>query len=514
MGAASAVTDFVGNVVDTASNAVSDVGANVLGAVNNLMSNGMLGSGSGILDSIGGAISDAGSFINNNVIQPVLDHPLESALAITALATAQPELLGLTAATDAGAATGLASLGSSVLPAAEAFGTGAGTLATDAALAAGAGASGTAAADMAMTGAGLDAATAAPAVTSTDPFAATQTVADTTTPVSNLPTGDLGTSGITPIDTTNTAGLSSANLAGTGGTDMTAVNAANAAGASASGTDLGTQMMTGGSGDLSSVTPGTGVTSTGGPVDPYNTGYTPNVSSTSASTPSTPGLSSLANALTGSTGTPSGSTIGSTGLDLTPHMTKGSQISLVGLPTYSETYTAQPTQAAVSPQASLYEIQNAATGGLIQGYADGGAPVSLDPRFTKSRQLSASRLPMAQTAQIGMPTFRAYAEGGEVIDHQPQFYSEGGLNSLQNTYVKGPGDGTSDSVPAMLANGEFVIPADVVSKLGNGSNDAGAGVLDKFLMAIREHAQNHNPSKLPPKAKGPLAYLTAAKKKA
>ena len=109
---------------------------------------------------------------------------------------------------------------------------------------------------------------------------------------------------------------------------------------------------------------------------------------------------------------------------------------------------------------------------------------------------------------------REFAEGGDVEqEHVPQFYSEGGLNTLDNTYVKGEGDGTSDSVPAMLANGEFVIPADVVSKLGNGSNDAGADVLGEFLSTIRQHAQNHDPKKLPPESKGALAYLLDAKRK-
>jgi hypothetical protein len=114
----------------------------------------------------------------------------------------------------------------------------------------------------------------------------------------------------------------------------------------------------------------------------------------------------------------------------------------------------------------------------------------------------------------GYEKARIFAEGGEVEDHNPQFYSEGGLKSIENRYVKGPGDGTSDEVPAMLANGEFVIPADVVSKLGNGSNDAGAEVLDEFLATIREHAQRHDPKNLPPTSKGPLAYLLEAKKKA
>jgi hypothetical protein len=84
---------------------------------------------------------------------------------------------------------------------------------------------------------------------------------------------------------------------------------------------------------------------------------------------------------------------------------------------------------------------------------------------------------------------------------------------MANRYVKGRGDGTSDSIPAMLANGEFVIPADVVSGLGNGSNDSGAKVLDEFLSTIRQHKQKHKTNKLPPDSKGALSYLTDAKRK-
>ena len=106
-------------------------------------------------------------------------------------------------------------------------------------------------------------------------------------------------------------------------------------------------------------------------------------------------------------------------------------------------------------------------------------------------------------------SYRAMAEGGET--HQPEFYSEGGL---KHTYVQGDGDGTSDSVPAMLANGEFVIPADVVSSLGNGSSDGGSKVLDEFLQVVRQHKANHEPHKLPPDSKGALTYLSIASKKA
>ena len=106
-------------------------------------------------------------------------------------------------------------------------------------------------------------------------------------------------------------------------------------------------------------------------------------------------------------------------------------------------------------------------------------------------------------------SYSAMSHGGEA--HNPEFYSEGGL---KHTYVKGDGDGTSDSVPAMLANGEFVIPADVVSSLGNGSSDSGSKVLDEFLQVIRKHKADHSPNKLPPDSKGALTYLTIATKKA
>lgn len=85
------------------------------------------------------------------------------------------------------------------------------------------------------------------------------------------------------------------------------------------------------------------------------------------------------------------------------------------------------------------------------------------------------------------PEVEEAAKGG-VMSHLGG-YSDGGR------MLKGPGDGMSDSIPATisgkqparLADGEFVIPADVVSHLGNGSTDAGAkklyGMMDKIRKA-------------------------------
>ena len=82
--------------------------------------------------------------------------------------------------------------------------------------------------------------------------------------------------------------------------------------------------------------------------------------------------------------------------------------------------------------------------------------------------------------------------------YQPR-YAQGGLSDLGGysdggRMLKGPGDGMSDDIPASianrqparLANEEFVIPADVVSHLGNGSSEAGAKQLYKMMDRVRQ----------------------------
>ena len=80
---------------------------------------------------------------------------------------------------------------------------------------------------------------------------------------------------------------------------------------------------------------------------------------------------------------------------------------------------------------------------------------------------------------------RGYAGGGDVALGS---YSDGGR------LTRGPGDGMSDSIPANIANaqparladGEFLVPADVVSHLGNGSTDAGAKALYSMMDKVRQ----------------------------
>jgi hypothetical protein len=87
---------------------------------------------------------------------------------------------------------------------------------------------------------------------------------------------------------------------------------------------------------------------------------------------------------------------------------------------------------------------------------------------------------------------------------------QGRIDFRHGSSVNGPGDGQSDDIPAMLADGEYVMDAELVAMLGNGSNKAGAKILDKFREEVRAHKRGTDLKKIPPKAKSPLAYLKEA----
>jgi hypothetical protein len=77
----------------------------------------------------------------------------------------------------------------------------------------------------------------------------------------------------------------------------------------------------------------------------------------------------------------------------------------------------------------------------------------------------------------------------------PMFAGGGSVEyAAAGKLLRGPGDGMSDDIKAnidgaqeaRLADGEFVIPADVVSHLGNGSTEAGSRKLYKMMADIRK----------------------------
>ena len=108
----------------------------------------------------------------------------------------------------------------------------------------------------------------------------------------------------------------------------------------------------------------------------------------------------------------------------------------------------------------------------------------------------------------------ALAGGGAASAYNRRYhpYSAGGSTG-RGYYLGGPTDGMADKIPATidgtqearLSDGEFVIPADVVSHLGNGNSNAGAntlyGMMDKVRQARtgnKEQGKEINPNKFIP----------------
>lgn len=95
-----------------------------------------------------------------------------------------------------------------------------------------------------------------------------------------------------------------------------------------------------------------------------------------------------------------------------------------------------------------------------------------------------------------------YAGGGDV-------HHGGGHESFA---VRGPGDGRSDDIPAMLSDGEYVIDAETVALLGDGSNKAGAKKLDDLRVQIRKHkGKSLSKGKISRDAKPAMRYMAGGR---
>jgi len=168
-------------------------------------------------------------------------------------------------------------------------------------------------------------------------------------------------------------------------------------------------------------------------------------------------------------------------------------------------------------QPSDQQTQGMAEGGLAGDYYTFGKAV--DPLANLTNPRPAQRmapmapqggLPTPQTPMMMKPqqtqTPPAMRKGGlPALSNVPM--AEGRLDFRQGSAVHGPGDGQSDDIPAMLADGEYVIDAETVAQIGNGSTKAGAKALDEFRKNIRKHKRSAPLDKIPPKTKALTSYL-------
>jgi hypothetical protein len=86
--------------------------------------------------------------------------------------------------------------------------------------------------------------------------------------------------------------------------------------------------------------------------------------------------------------------------------------------------------------------------------------------------------------------------------------ARGGALSAVARFAQGAGSGRADTIDAKLSDGEYVIDAETVAMLGDGSNQEGAKLLDAMRQNIRSHkGKALAKGKFSPNAKSPLAYL-------
>lgn len=187
---------------------------------------------------------------------------------------------------------------------------------------------------------------------------------------------------------------------------------------------------------------------------------------------------------------------------------------LPGAEPYKSASTLSPNFQGYTPRQPkpYYEAQYtryAADGGLM-ALAPGGLAEEKKKKqrasLTADRTMAAMGADQAGLAMLNNARYGANMTGASPLKSSmslgdlpnPVGAARGGLADLGSysdggRMLKGPGDGMSDSIPAQigrkqparLADGEFVVPADVVSHLGNGSTDAGA----KRLYAMMDRAR-------------------------
>jgi hypothetical protein len=93
--------------------------------------------------------------------------------------------------------------------------------------------------------------------------------------------------------------------------------------------------------------------------------------------------------------------------------------------------------------------------------------------------------------------------------NDPMRFAKGGRTEFA---VNGAGTGRSDDIPAVLSDGEYVIDAETVALLGDGSSKAGAKKLDDLRVKVRKHkGQKLAKGRFSANAKKPEAYLSGGR---
>lgn len=123
------------------------------------------------------------------------------------------------------------------------------------------------------------------------------------------------------------------------------------------------------------------------------------------------------------------------------------------------------------------------------------------------RDAAMSGMSMGQYIATNFPRFTSGQYNAQSTTAAPGMAHGGPLSAVAR-FARGAGTGRSDEIDAKLSDGEYVIDAETVAMLGDGSSKAGAQRLDQMREAIRSHkGKALAKGKFSPNAKSPLSYL-------
>jgi hypothetical protein len=139
-------------------------------------------------------------------------------------------------------------------------------------------------------------------------------------------------------------------------------------------------------------------------------------------------------------------------------------------------------------------------GNMFGGGGGGGSQGTMPGPIGTTAPIFGAKLPTTSTVfgsngaptprKIGPYDWKTYGQRPELsfFSNVPQRFAKGGLAVKRGgRAVEGSGTGRSDSIPAELSDGEYVIDAETVALLGDGSSKAGAKALDAFRVNVRKH---------------------------
>jgi hypothetical protein len=161
-------------------------------------------------------------------------------------------------------------------------------------------------------------------------------------------------------------------------------------------------------------------------------------------------------------------------------------------PAPAPTFTVNPVDMSYTPPAKAADL-TVGTGARTYYDQGPGADPTPDPGSDVSAPPGAGGGMSNDGEGGGGPGSAGWAHGGITA------FARGGYNlgdySDGGRLLRGPGDGVSDSIPASIANkrparladGEFVVPARIVSELGNGSTEAGARKLYAMMDRVQKN---------------------------